>query len=118
MTQASESVVQVYREWFPASVLLPDQTQWHRVRVYATTEGLLIFRARKAEPDFSSPLDFAKTPRPSTATTYNVGVDLYTEAGLVVITPTGGGACCGTQGGAGLKHWRPEWAKNTVAWPR
>lgn len=109
--------IQVYREYFPASVLMPNQEQWHRVRVYLTTQGLMIFRARKDVPDFQSPLDMEKTKRPSTATTYNVGVDLYTEDGLVVVTPTGGGACCGSQGGQGLKRWHPEWAKQTVAWP-
>lgn len=113
MTNASK--IMVYREWWPASVLLPDGTQWHRVRVYATTEGLMIFRARKPEPDWSSPLDLEATTKPSSATVLNVGVDLHTQDGLVVLTPTGGGTCCG--GKNSLKVWRPDWASSLVAWP-
>lgn len=119
----SEPPLQVYREYFPASVLLEidgAEEQWHRCRVFLTTGGLLIFRAKKPleAADFSSPIDMEKTKRPSNATTFNVGVDIYTEKGLVVITPTGGGNCSGCAGGgAGLKRWRPEWSGQTLAWP-
>jgi hypothetical protein len=118
--ETTEPPIQVYREWFPASVLLEldgQEVQWHRVRVFATDHGLMIFRARKDVPDFSSPIDMGKTRKPNQATVFNVGVDIHTEDGLVVITPTGGGSCCGSRGTKSLKQWRPSWASQLTSWP-
>lgn len=103
--------VVVYKGFWPASVLLPDKTVWHRCRVYVTNQGLAIFPRRAAEPDFLSPMDWAATPEPHAVR--HVGIDLYTAAGLVVVTLTGGCGC-----GSTLKSWRPDWAGTVQAWPR
>lgn len=85
----------VYETWTTASVLLPDQRQLHRVRIYATSVGLLIWRPGSVEPDWSSPIDFSATAKPPRGV-FHVGIDIVTTAGTVVITPTGGGPCCGS----------------------
>lgn len=101
----------VYKSFWPASVLLPDRTVWHRCRVYVTNQGLAIFVRRADEPHFFSPMDWATTREPHARR--QVGIDLFTEAGLVVVTLTGGCAC-----GSTLKSWRPSWAGTVQSWPQ
>lgn len=100
----------VYKGLWPASVLLPDKTTWHRCRVYVTNQGLAIFARRADEPHYFSPMDWAATREPHMRR--QVGIDLHTEAGLVVVTLTGGCGC-----GSTLKTWRPDWAGTVSSWP-
>jgi hypothetical protein len=102
----------VYKMFWPASVLLPDRTAWHRCRVYVTDQGLAVFRTRAEQPHFLSPMDWVHTSQPHQPRNH-VGIDLMTEAGLVVITKTG---VCGC--GSSLKGWRPTWAGNVMVWPQ
>lgn len=106
-----EMPIFVHKTYWPASVLLPDKTAWHRCRVFVTNQGLAVFERRAGEPQFFSPMDWDATPEPRTAPIH-VGIDLVTEAGLVVVTRTGGCAC-----GSSLKSWRPAWSSNVQAWP-
>lgn len=120
-TTVDMSAVQTMRSWWPAAALLPDRTVWHRVRVYATTAGLLIYRRppvlTTAEwgaltPDWFSPIDLAATPTPAASQLPGTAWDIRTEAGLVVITYVGGCAC-----GSALKRWRPAFSTRVIAWP-
>lgn len=103
--------ITTYKSWWPASVLLPGRVVWHRCRVYVTDQGLAIFARRAEEPQFLSPMNWAATTEPRTSRQH-VGIDLHTEAGLVVVTLTGGCGC-----GSALKGWRPDWAGTVAAWP-
>jgi hypothetical protein len=104
--------IYVHKTYWPASVLLPNKTVWHRCRVFVTSQGLAIFERRADEPHFLSPMDWAATPEPRKPPMH-VGIDLHTEAGLVVVTRTGGCAC-----GSSLKSWLPDWAGNVQVWPQ
>lgn len=110
-----------YRAWWPAAALLPDKTVWHRVRVYATSAGLLIYRRPPTEftaewgavtPDWHSPLDLSATAKPSQGTLPGQAWDLHTEAGLVVITYVGGCGC-----GTAIRNWRPSFSTRVASWP-
>jgi hypothetical protein len=101
----------VYKGLWPASVLLPDRKVWHRCRVYVTNQGLAVYVRRADEPHYFSPMDWAATPEPRTVR--QVGIDLHTRDGLVVVTLTGGCGC-----GSTLKSWRPSWAGTVAAWPQ
>jgi hypothetical protein len=108
-------VVTTYAAWFPASVLLPDGTAVHRCRVYLTDTGLRVYAARPADgvtPQWESPIDFTTTPTPNLAA-WGTGIDVCTDAGLVVVTPGGGCGC-----GSPLKRWVPSWASTVAAWPK
>jgi hypothetical protein len=104
----------VYAVWRPASVKLPtdDGHEWilHRCLVFVTSEGLEVYPA-PGDPVFTSPVDFAATFKP--AQRLHVGVDIVTERGTVVVTPTGGCLSCGSR----LRNWYPSWAQNVAAWP-
>jgi len=104
-------MIRVLKMWRPASVVLPDKRQLHRVAVYITNTDLVVFD-RPGDPEWSSPVDFAATVEPRKSRPH-VGVDIHTEAGLVVITPTGQCMSCGSR----LRTWSPEWASNVGAWP-
>lgn len=102
----------VYKVWRQASVRLPDGEVRHRQLVFVTTDGLELYAAPAPEPSWSSPVRFAETAEPRTNRTH-VGIDIETDAGTVVITPTGGCAC-----GNRLGRWYPEFATRVAAWPR
>ena len=104
-------MIVVYKLWRPASVVYPDKTAAHRRAVYLTNQGLRVF-ADKGEPEFNSPVDFSTTPEPRSSQ-HHVGIDITTEAGLVVVTPTGGCQSCGSR----MRGWAPEWANQVAAWP-
>jgi hypothetical protein len=109
MLDLSRPIV-VYKGFWPASVLLPDRKVWHRCRAYITDQGLAIFQRPAEVPAFFSPLDWVSTPEPHVQR--QVGIDVHTTAGLVVITLVGGCGC-----GNPLKRWRPRWAGTVAAWP-
>ncbi len=102
----------VYRVWRPASVRLPDGEIRHRQLVFVTSEGLEVYSNPTEQPSWTSPVDFAATAEPTGRRTH-VGVDIETEAGTVVVTPTGGCMSCGSK----LGRWYPEWATQVAAWP-
>jgi hypothetical protein len=106
----------VYHTWWPATVLLPGepQTIWHTCRVYATDAGLIVYRRRPddGQPDWSSPIDFIKTRQPINGLP-GYAADVFTAAGLVVVTQTGGCGC-----GNALKRWRPEFSRSVTSWPQ
>jgi hypothetical protein len=106
-----EAPVYVHKTYWPASVLLPDHTVWHRCRVYVTNRGVAVYHERAEHPHFLSPLDWDATPEPRNPPLH-VGIDLYTEEGLVVVTRTGGCAC-----GNPLRNWQPDWAASVQIWP-
>lgn len=102
----------VHKSYRPATVLLPDKAVWHRCLVLITNQGLVIFRRRADVPHFFAPMDWAATVEPHRVPMH-VGIDLHTEAGLVVVTQTGGCAC-----GSSLRAWRPAWSSQVQAWPQ
>jgi hypothetical protein len=126
MSTITVDQIMTYREWWPASVLLPGRTQSdrrpvHRVRAYATSAGLLVYEHRPTlatpefgavTPDWHSPIDFTATAAPMLSKLPGASVDIHTEAGLVVITYTGGCGC-----GHPLRHWRPSFSTRVAAWP-
>lgn len=113
--------VQTYRAWWPAAALLPDKTVWHRVRAYATTAGLLIYRRPPTQvtdqwgaltPDWSAEIDWPATPIPSRAQLPGTSWSVQTESGLVVITYVGGCGC-----GTAIRNWRPVFSTKVAPWP-
>jgi hypothetical protein len=105
--------IPVYQSWPVASVLLPTGEQHHRARVYATERGLEVYTSTTEEPAWQSPILFNRTARPSRPNLTHVGIDVETEAGLVVVTPTGQGHCCGNA----MRGWSPPALGNARAWP-
>jgi hypothetical protein len=103
----------VYKVWRRASVRLPDGEIRHRQLTFITSEGLELYAEPTERPAWSSPVLFEKTAEPRGGRLH-VGIDIETEAGLVVITPTGGCASCGSRMG----RWYPAWATNVAAWPK
>lgn len=107
---------QVRAQWFPTSVRLPDGSEWAKCRVYATTDDLVVYRARPAEgeePDWSSPIDYAATPRPPAGTpSAGAGIEITTAAGLVVLAPSRSCGCSHP-----LKSWRPRWSSDLATTP-
>jgi hypothetical protein len=117
----------VYAEYWPASVLMPDGTVRHRVRVYLTDTGAHLFFTKPMDelaPGFTAPIDFAATTPPNIHA-HNIGVDImlappddladaYGDGArpLLVVTPGGGCGC-----GSTLKSWRPTWAHAVSPWP-
>jgi hypothetical protein len=102
-----------YKVWRQASVRLPDGEIRHRQLVFISSEGLELYGQPNESPDWSSPVDFAATPEPVGRRTH-VGIDITTEAGVVVVTPTGGCMSCGSR----MRGWYPAWAINVAAWPQ
>jgi hypothetical protein len=108
-----------YHSWWPASVLLPRvegerQQILHTCRAFATDAGLFVYRIRPADgitPDWFSPIDYRLTVKPINGLP-GYAADVFTEAGLVVVTQTGGCGC-----GNPVKGWRPEFSKVVAAWP-
>jgi hypothetical protein len=101
----------VYRSWRPASIKLPDGRFLHRCLVLATSDGLMAFE-RPGEAAWSSPIVWARTAEPKSNRTH-IGVDIETEDGTAVVTPTGGCNC-----GSAMRGWSPDWAYRVAAWPR
>lgn len=107
-------------EWWPAAVRLPGQPQPIPVaKVFATRDGLYVYRSVPADqntgmpPDFYSPIHYDKTPQPRTGyAAQQAGVQIVTEAGVVIVQALGG---CGCSYRA-LKTWRPAWANRCEAW--
>lgn len=106
--------IPVYQSWPVASVLLPTGEQHHRARVYATERGLEVYTGMTEHPAWQSPIRFDLTAKPSRPLMTHVGIDVHTEAGLVVVTPTGQGACCGNA----MRGWSPKALGNARAWPQ
>jgi hypothetical protein len=109
-----EAPLITYGSWFPASVLLPDGRIGHKARIYVTSEGLKVFLTKPADgltPDWESPIVFSETAKPDW-TARNFGVDFVTEAGTVVVTPSGNCGC-----GSSLKRWGWPQAVTTGLWP-
>ena len=113
--------MRTYRAWWPAAALLPDRSVWHRVRVYATDAGLLIYRKPPVgttaqwgavTPDWFAPIDWAATKPPSSRDLPGTAADIHTEAGLVVVTYIGGCGC-----GTAIKQWRPLFSTRVSQWP-
>jgi hypothetical protein len=113
--------ITTYRSWWPAAALLPDKTVWQRVRAYATSAGLIIYRRVPDQvsdtwgaltPDWFSPIDMRTTQTPRPGALPGQGFDITTEAGLVVITHVGGCGC-----GMPLKRWRPSFSTHVAPWP-
>jgi hypothetical protein len=102
----------VFKVWRKASVRLPDGSVRHRQLVFVTSDGVELYGQPAETPDWSSPVDFTATREPGRRT--HVGYDITTDAGLVVITPTGGCSSCGSKFG----RWYPEWASTVAAWPK
>lgn len=118
---ADVDAIRTYRAWWPAAALLPDKTVWHRVRVYATTVGLLIYRAVPTPggtgwgaltPDWASPIDLAATATPSPTTLPGQSWSVQTADGLVVVTHIGGCGCTSP-----LRSWRPVFSTQVTQWP-
>jgi hypothetical protein len=107
--------VVVHGRWFPASVLLPTYPPgvdgpWHKVYVIASDQGLAVFRRAGDQPQFASPIHWDQTQLPPTERRARVGFDVYTDAGLVVVTPSTGCRC------GQLGHWQgPTWARTERA---
>jgi len=109
---------------YPVGVTLPDKTALTRVKAYATPEGLFLYRAVPArvgpdgpevhgdEPDWFSPINYALTRRPPAQYSMRNGWDVYTDAGLVVVTAEGGCGC-----GWPLRRWAPSFARKRLRWP-
>lgn len=126
-TTQIERPARVYAEFWPASVLMPDGTIRHRVRVYLTDTGVHLFFTRPTDelaPGFTAPIDFAATAPPDIHAR-NVGVDIalvppsdladaFTGNAhpMLVITPVGSCGC-----GSSLKTWRPSWSHEVSPWP-
>lgn len=104
--------IYVHKSYWPASVLLPNKTVLHRCRVFVTNQGLAVFSSPAEDPEFFSAMDWGQTVEPR-APRNHVGIDLFTVAGLVVVTKTGGCTGCGSRMGA----WQPSWASMVQAWP-
>jgi hypothetical protein len=102
----------VFKVWRQASVLLPDGEVRRRQLVLVTSDGLELYGKPEPEPGWSSPVDFTQTVEPRT-TRLHVGVDIETDAGTVVITPTGGCMSCGSR----MRGWYPPGADMITKWP-
>lgn len=97
----------VRARWFPADVKFPGQPwPWQRVYVIAADDGLHIWQAPGETAVWHSPVDWSRTVLPIQERDARNGVDVWTEAGLVVVT-LGSGCRCGALG-----HWAgPSWAQ-------
>ncbi len=111
----------VYHSWWPATVLLPRkegqrrQDMLHTCRVYATDAGLFVYGTARGQAGvqllFSSPIDYQRTIQPVNGLP-GYAHDVHTEAGLVVVTKTGG-CGCGHPG----RHFKAPFASRVAAWP-
>lgn len=113
----------VIDRWFPAFVRWPGEDQpLVSCKVFATPQGLYVYTRRPDRPEgFSegakpqrwvSSIDFEKTGLPPVSSVArNAGFRIHTPAGVVIVQPTGSCGC-----GNRLKHWTPDWARNTISW--
>lgn len=105
----------VMASWWPADVALPVADgelprSLRRCRVYVTESELVVFTAPDVE-SFRSVVDFVRTSQPPELDWPRQPLDFHTEAGLVVVQPTGGCGC-----GNPLKRWQPDWASHRTPW--
>lgn len=105
----------VYRQWFPAIVVLPDGTRFLKAKVFATDAGLIIYtQDRLPDPAFSSPILLDKTETPGTDyASEQRGHVIVTEAGTVTVTKLN---VCSTCGMHRIRNWRPVWTAFEKAW--
>lgn len=105
----------IYRQWFPAIVVLPDGTRFNKAKVYATDAGLIVYgQAELPDPVFSSPILLDKTPAPGTDyASEQRGHVIVTEAGKVTVTKS---TACSTCGMHRLRTWKPVWAFTEKTW--
>lgn len=113
----------VISTWFPAFVRVPSESQaWSKCKVFLTPQGLYVYKSRPKDgvetvkagafPAWYSTVDFEKTHKPAVGNVArNAGIRIQTAAGVVIVQPI---AHCGC--GSQLKHWRPMWARNVIAW--
>jgi hypothetical protein len=115
--------------WFPVSVRLPREPgglepKVIRVaKVWATPQGLYVYTAPPDDratnpasigtPEFFSPIDYDKTPKPSGEyAARQKAIRIITDAGDVRLQRLGGCGCSHRN----LKNWRPTWATRNEAW--
>lgn len=116
----------VAHSWFPAHVQLPagvdidGQALLYPCKVYATPQGLYVYREvpsereafrSGAQPAFWSPIDYEETPTPTVGTLSRSGHAIHTAAGVVMVRKENSCGC-----GHPLKRWRPDWARVRVSW--
>lgn len=105
----------VYRTWFPAIVVLPDQTRLLKAKAYATDAGLFVFsQGGLPDPVFTSPILLDKTAEPGTDyASEQRGHVIATKAGTVTVTKANGCSTCGLHA---IKNFRPEWSRVEWQW--
>jgi hypothetical protein len=108
-------------EWWPAAVRLPGIPQpIPLAKVYATAEGLYVYDQAPStgdpngtRPVFFSPINYDKTPRPSTGyAARQAGIKLSTAAGDVIVQQLQGCGCAKRA----LGNWRPGWGSRIEPW--
>lgn len=117
----------VVHVWWPAQVQLPagvdidGQSSLYPCKVYATPQGLYVYRQRPADPEqfrtgahpaFWSSIDYEKTTPPTVGNlTRRASNIIHTAAGAVTIKKNDSCGC-----GHPLKRWRPDWARTRISW--
>lgn len=99
--------------WMRAAIRLPDTGEiWRDCKIYATPDGLYVYRAVPADgwtPDWWAPLP--PQSRPITGVMARNGFNLATDKGAVIITPSQNCACS-----APLRRFNPDFAQRVVKW--
>jgi hypothetical protein len=105
----------VYRTWFPAIVVLPNQTRLFKAKVFATDAGLFVYsQAALPAPVFASPILLEKTREPGTDyASEQRGHIIATEAGAVTVTKSSACSSCGLHS---IKNFRPAWSQVEWTW--
>jgi hypothetical protein len=105
----------IYRQWFPAVVVLPDGQRLQKAKAYATDAGLIVYtQAQLPDPVFTSPILLDKTSKPGTDyASEQRGHVITTEAGKVTVTKMNACSTCGLHR---IFNWKPVWALNERAW--
>lgn len=117
----------VVHVWWPAQVQLPvgvdidGQSSLYPCKVYATPQGLYVYRQWPVDPEqfrtgarpaFWSSIDYEKTTPPTVGNlTRRAGSIIHTAAGAVTIKKNDSCGC-----GHPLKRWRPDWARTRISW--
>lgn len=114
--QSAPTPARMMKDWFPAAVKLPGETDLRApVRIQATDVGLFVFEHRPVDetdlrPLFFSPIDWSMTT--NVLPPRNVPLNVATEAGMVNVVAMAGCGCAY----AALKYWVPSWASRTIQW--
>lgn len=99
--------------WMRAAIKLPDTGEiWRDCKIYATPDGLYVYRAIPADgwtPDWWAPMP--PQHRPITGVMARNGFNVATELGAVIITPSANCACS-----APLRRFNPDFAQRVVKW--